>query len=432
MPSTSPHSVDHEKPASEHPSATPRPARQTVSRRWAGVGTALAVAAMVAACNGKDASSAAAPPPPPSVGYITIAPKAQGLHTDLTGRTKASQSAEVRPQVSGILQQRLFTEGAIVKAGQPLYQIDSRSLQAAVSSAEAALAKARASAQTSRANAARNAELVKIDAISRQANDESQAQAAQGAADVAVAQAALDNARINLQYSRITAPISGQIDLSTVLPGALVTANQTQPLTTISQLNPILVDITQSSAELLELRRQWQAGVFGKVEGNAAKVRLILEDGSKYPHVGTLQFTGASVSQTTGAITLRATVPNPDRVLMPGMYVRAQLATGEASDAIVVPQPAVRRDPAGNPSVQVITAENKIEKRPIKLGQALGAQWLVAEGLASGDRVMVDGFQKARVGQSVTPLEMRVEGNRVVVAQADASGGKAPAKRPAP
>ncbi len=421
MPSTATIPVEFENnPVAAHP----RAAGRSVPLRWAALGFALAGVAVLAACSGKDASSANAPPPPPSVGYITIQPKAQGLYTDLTGRTKASQSAEVRPQVSGILQQRLFNEGANVKAGQPLYQIDSRSLQAAVSSAEAALAKARASAQTSKANAARNAELVKIDAISRQANDESQALAAQGAADVAVAQAALENVRINLQYSRITAPISGQIDLSTVLPGALVTANQAAPLTTISQLDPILVDITQSSAELLELRRQWQAGVFGKVEGNAAKVRLVLEDGSRYPHIGTLQFTGASVSQTTGAITLRATVPNPDRVLMPGMYVRAQLATGEASDAIVIPQPALRRDPAGNPSVQVLTAENKIEKRPIKLGQALGAQWMVTDGLARGDRVMVDGFQKARVGQNVTPVEMRVEGNRVVTAQAQGQGGQ--------
>ncbi|MCW5672797.1 MAG: efflux RND transporter periplasmic adaptor subunit, partial [Hydrogenophaga sp.] len=381
------------------------------ARRWAWALAGAAVLAL-AACGEKKAPAAA--PPAPTVGYLTVVLQAQGLSTELAGRTRASQSAEVRPQVSGILQKRLFTEGSMVKAGQPLYQIDSRTLEATVKSAEAALAKSRASAQTARTNAERNAELVKIDAISRQVFDESQAQVAQSAADVAVAQAALENARINLQYSRIVAPISGQIDLSAVLPGSLVTANQAQALTTISQLDPIYVDITQSSSELLELRRQWQAGTFGKVDAGGAPVRLALEDGSRYPHPGKLQFTGATVSQTTGAITLRAVFPNPERLLMPGMYVRARLSTGEASDAIVLPQQAVQRDPAGKPSVQLINADNKIEKRPIRLGQALGAQWLVLEGLKAGDRVMVDGFQKARVGQTVTPLAMRLEGNRVV------------------
>ncbi len=383
---------------------------------------------LVSACGDKKAPAAA--PAAPPVGVLTVVAQSQGLHTELAGRTRASQSAEVRPQVSGILQKRLFTEGDTVKAGQPLYQIDARTLEAAAKSAEAALAKSRASAQTARTNAERNAELVKIDAISRQVFDESQAQVAQSAADVAVAQAALDNARINLQYSRIVAPIGGQIDLSAVLPGSLVTANQTQALTTISQLDPIHVDITQSSAELLELRRQWQAGAFGKVDASGAPVRLALEDGSAYPHAGKLQFTGATVGQSTGAITLRAVFPNPDRLLMPGMYVRAQLATGVSSDAIVLPQQAVQRDPAGKPSVQLINADNKIEKRPIRLGQALGSQWLVLDGVKPGDRVMVDGFQKARVGQAVTPVAMRVEGNRVVDAQAPAPAGQARASAP--
>lgn len=391
------------------------------ARRWTLALVGVAVLAL-AACGDKKAPAAA--PAAPTVGYLTVVVQTQGLTTELAGRTRASQSAEVRPQVSGILQKRLFIEGSVVKAGQPLYQIDARTLEATVKSAEAALAKSRASAQTARTNAERNAELVKIDAISRQVFDESQAQVAQSAADVAVAQAALENARINLQYSRIVAPIGGQIDLSAVLPGSLVTANQAQALTTISQLDPIHVDITQSSSELLELRRQWQAGTFGKVEAGGAPVRLALEDGSRYPHAGKLQFTGATVSQTTGAITLRAVFPNPDRLLMPGMYVRARLSTGEASDAIVLPQQAVQRDPAGKPSVQLLNADNKIEKRPIRLGQALGAQWLVLEGLKAGDRVMVEGFQKARVGQTVTPLAMRMEGNRVVEDKPSASTGQ--------
>jgi len=405
----------------------PRPVRQTGTRRWPWLVVAIAAFGL-AACGDKKPPAAA--PAAPPVGFLTVTLQTQGLHTELAGRTRASQSAEVRPQVSGILQKRLFTEGATVKAGQPLYQIDSRTLEAAAKSAEAALARAQASAQTARTNAARNAELVKIDAISRQVFDESQAQVAQSAADVAVAQAALDNARINLQFSRIVAPISGQIDLSAVLPGALVTANQTQALTTISQLDPILVDITQSSSELLELRRQWQAGAFGKVEGSGAAVRLALEDGSAYPHAGKLQFTGATVGQSTGAITLRAVFPNPEGLLMPGMYVRARLATGVSGEAIVLPQQALQRDPAGNPSVQLINADNKIEKRAIRLGQALGAQWLVLEGLKAGDRVMVDGFQKARVGQTVTPVAMRMNGNRVVEAQSSAPAGAASAPRP--
>jgi len=400
---------------------TSRHARQRAAR-WSGVLVGIAALAL-AACDGENAARPAAAPPP--VGVVTVVPQAQALHTELPGRTRASQSAEVRPQVSGILQKRLFTEGATVKAGQPLYQIDARMLEAAVKSAEAALAKAKASAQTARTSAERNAELVKIDAVSRQVFDESQAQVAQAAADVAVAQAALDSARINLQYSRIVAPISGQIDLSAVLPGSLVTANQTQALTTISQLDPIHVDITQSSAELIQLRRQWQAGVFGKVDAGSAPVRLVLEDGSAYPHTGKLQFTGATVGQATGAITLRAEFPNPERLLMPGMYVRARLATGESSEAIVLPQQALQRDPAGKPSVQLVNADNKIEKRPVRLGQALGAHWLVLEGLKAGDRVMVDGFQKARVGQTVTPVAMRLDGNRVVEAQPTAPAGQA-------
>ncbi|MBU0828548.1 MAG: efflux RND transporter periplasmic adaptor subunit [Gammaproteobacteria bacterium] len=410
-------------------SLSSRSDRPAGARRGAWVLVATA-ALLLSACGDKKAPSAA--PAAPPVGVLTLVAQSQGLHTELTGRTKASQSAEVRPQVSGILQKRLFTEGSTVKAGQPLYQIDARTLEAAAKSAEAALTKARASAQTARTNAERNAELVKIDAISRQVFDESQAQVAQSAADVAVAQAALDNARINLQFSRIVAPIGGQTDLSVVLPGSLVTANQAQALTTISQLDPIHVDITQSSAELLALRRQWQAGVFGKVDASGAPVRLMLEDGSAYPHVGKLQFTGATVGQNTGAITLRAVFPNPDQLLMPGMYVRAQLATGVSSDAIVVPQQAVQRDPAGKPSVQLVNADNKIEKRPIQLGQALGAQWLVLGGLKAGDRVMVDGFQKARVGQAVTPVAMRVEGSRVVEAQASAPAGQAASAPPKP
>lgn len=381
------------------------------SRTWQqamrGTLCAGALSILLAACggNGNDAPKAA--PELQTVGYVTIATQSQELQTELAGRTRAAQSAEIRPQVSGIVQQRLFTEGSIVKAGEPLYEIDARSFQAAVKSAEAALARAKTVAETARTNAARNAELVKIDAISRQVYDESQALAAQTAAEVAVAQAALENANINLQYSRVVAPFTGQIGLSSVSPGALVSANQADALTTLMQLDPIHVDITQSSAEILNLKRQWQAGAFGKVDSNNARVQLILEDGSRYNHTGTLQFSGTSVNTTSGAVTLRASFPNPDRLLMPGMYVRARLATGVAPSAILVPQIALSRDASGDPFVQIINAEDTLEKRPVQVGQAIGSNWLVLQGLAAGDRVMADGFQKARIGQKVQPVAVQ-------------------------
>lgn len=361
---------------------------------------------ILAACSGGDATTR--PAQPPEVGIVTVVASPQEMRTELPGRTRASLSAEVRPQVGGIVLKRLFTEGSQVRAGQPLYELDARSYVAATNSAEAALAKARTVANTARANAERNAELAKIDAVSRQVAQESQALAAQALADVTVAEAALATARVNLQYARITAPISGLADLSTVSVGALVSANQIQPLTTITQLDPMYVDITQSSAELLELRRQWQAGTFARApSGDRARVRLVLEDGTEYAHEGTLQFTGATVNTGTGAITLRAAFPNPQSLLMPGMYVRATLTTGRNERAILVPQPAVMRDAAGKPSVQVIAAGEKVEKRPIELGQAIGNQWLVTAGLNPGDRVMVDGFQRARPGQVVRPVTFR-------------------------
>jgi membrane fusion protein (multidrug efflux system) len=239
-------------------------------------------------------------------------------------------TAEVRPQVSGIIQQRLFTEGALVKQGQQLYQIDAASLKAAEASAAAAVAKAEASQRTLAATARRNAELVKIDAISKQAFDESQAAAAQSASDVAVAKANLETARINLKYSRIEAPIGGRIALSAVTPGALVTANQATALTTIVQLDPMYVDFTQSSTDLMQLKRDLDSGRYQKVEGNKIPVRIQLDDGSDYPHQGKLAFAGVIVNDTTGTLTLRAEVPNPDGMLMPGMYVKALLPTALA------------------------------------------------------------------------------------------------------
>jgi membrane fusion protein (multidrug efflux system) len=384
------------------------------------VAGALLLASVLAACSGSHGAPASAKAQLPEVGFVTVATKPQEVRTELPGRTRAAQSAEVRPQVGGIVQKRLFTEGSWVKAGQVLYVIDAPTYEAAVRSAEAVLAKAQTVARSARVNAERHALLVKENAVSRQAHEDAQAQAAQSVADVAVAEATLANARTGLQYSRVTAPISGLADLSSVTVGSLVSANQAQALTTITQFDPMYVDITQSSTDLLELKRKLAAGEFGKVEGGGAQVRLVLEDGNEYPLPGRLQFTGATVRTDTGAITLRALVPNPDQLLMPGMYVRARLATGRNEQAILLPQQAVMRDAAGKPSVQVIAEGDRIEKRAIEVGQAVGNQWLVTQGLRAGERVMVDGFQKARPGQAVKPVEFRPRAGKESVAAAPA------------
>ncbi|MBS0392841.1 MAG: efflux RND transporter periplasmic adaptor subunit [Proteobacteria bacterium] len=404
-------------PAPPKPCAAPgRPARLVP---WI---TALGLALSLAACGDKGTKTAA-PQGPVQVGVIALQTQQQQLDTTLPGRTRAYLSAEVRPQVSGILQQRLFTEGAMVRQGQALYQLDDRTLRAAVDSAEAALAKAEASARTQEATARRNAELVKIDAISRQAFDESQAAAAQSRADVGVARANLETARINLRYSRIEAPIAGRTSLSSVTPGALVTANQTNALTTIVQMDPMYVDFTQSSTELVQLKRDWEAGRYQKLDGNQARVRIRLDDGSDYAHEGRLQFAGMIVNDTTGTVTLRAVVPNPDGLLMPGMYVQALLPTGLASDALLIPQQAVNRDLTGRANVLVVNADDRIEKRPVELARALGNRWLVDGGLAAGERLVVDGFQRIKPGDKVSPqvvdLNARKDGAKVPRAPED-------------
>ena len=370
--------------------------------RWRALALALALTGALVACSDK-----AAPAPdkaaPAKVGVITVQSESQTLTSALPGRTSAFMSAEIRPQISGIVQKRLFTEGATVKAGQALYQIDPAPYQVAEASAKAALAKAQAQARTAQVNAQRNAELVQIDAISRQAYEESQASAQQSASDVAVAQAALQAARINLGYTRITAPIAGRTSLSTVTPGALVTANQAGVLTTIAQIDPVYVDITQSSTDLLQLKRELAQGRFERVGEGAARITLQLEDGSTYPHAGRLQFTGVNVNPSTGAVTLRAVVPNPDGVLMPGMYVQTLLPTGVSSDALLLPQQAVTRDIAGKASALLVNAEHKVERRPIEVDRAIGNRWMVSAGVAPGDTVIVDGFQRIKVGDTVSP-----------------------------
>ncbi|MBP6119116.1 MAG: efflux RND transporter periplasmic adaptor subunit [Giesbergeria sp.] len=386
---------------------------------------------LVAGCSDKTPAAGKAPVSaarePTKVGVITLQAQAQTLTSALPGRTSAFMSADIRPQINGIVQKRLFTEGATVKAGQALYQIDAAPYQATEAAARAALAKAQAQARTAEVNSKRNAELVRIDAISRQAYDESLATAQQTASDVAMAQAALATARINLGYTRIVAPISGRTALSNVNAGGLVTANQTGVLTTISQLDPMYIDVTQSSSELLQLKRDLAAGRFEKLGEGAVRITILLEDGSKYAHSGRLQFAGVTVNPSTGAVTLRAVVPNPDGVLMPGMYVQTLLPTGVSSEALLVPQQAVTRDIAGKANVLVVGPDNKVARRAIEIDRAVGSRWLVSSGLAAGDTVVVDGFQRIKPGDTVAPQPVQLPGGgtRAPAAPAMAPGAAA-------
>ena len=351
----------------------------------------------------KQQSSMGGPPPAgtPEVGVMTITTAPVTLTMELPGRTAPHMLAEVRPQVGGIIQKRLFTEGSDVKAGQVLYQIDPATYQAAHSSAKAALARAEANLTTVRLKADRFRELAAVKAVSQQEYDDVSALLKQVEADVAVSQAAVETARINLDYTSVKASISGRIGRSTMTDGALVTANQAAPMATIQQLDPVYVDVTQSSAELLRLKRNLASGVIKGKNESQAKVKLLLEDGSTYPQEGTLKLSEVAVEQETGSITLRALFPNPDQLLLSGMFVRAILEEGTNDDAILVPQRGVTRSPNGSAMVMVVGAEEKVEPRVIKVSQTVGDNWLVSDGLKAGDRVILEGLQKARPGTAV-------------------------------
>ncbi len=360
----------------------------------------LAAGLMMTGCGKK---TTAAPPPsgPPEVGVTVVQPRSVALTTELPGRTSPHLIAEVRPQVNGIILKRLFTEGSDVKAGQVLYQIDPASYQAAFASAKAAEARAEATLNTVRLKAERYRDLVKIKAVSQQDNDDAQAALKQAEADVASAKAAVETARINLAYTRVTAPISGRIGRSTVTDGALVTANQPAALATIQQLSSMYIDVTQSSAELLQLKQSLATGLLKHDGANQARVKLLLEDGSPYPLPGTLKFSEVTVDQSTGSITLRAVFPNPKQTLLPGMFVRAVVEEGVNPQAILVPQRGVTRNQKGEAMVMVVGAEEKVEPRIIKVARTVGDSWLVSDGLKAGDRVILDGIQKARPGTTV-------------------------------
>ena len=337
----------------------------------------------------------------PEVAVVVIQYEKVPIITELPGRTSAFLVAEVRPQVSGIIKKRLFTEGSDVKAGETLYQIDPAPYQAAFDNANASLARAEANLPPARSKAGRYKELVAIKAVSQQEFEDVTAAAAQAEADVKYWKAAVEAARINLGYTRVSAPIAGRIGKSGVTVGALATANQAMAFTTIQKLDPVYVDAMQSSANLLKLKNALSSGQIKTDGPNQAKVRLILEDGTTYPQEGTLKFSDVTVDPSTGSFILRMVFPNPKNILLPGMYVRALVQEGVAEQAILVPQQGISRDPKGNPYALVVDAKEKVELRMVTTDRALGDKWLVTSGLAPGDRVIIEGLQRVRPGVPV-------------------------------
>jgi membrane fusion protein (multidrug efflux system) len=348
----------------------------------------------------------------PEVGVVTIAYRDAVLTTELPGRTSPYQQADVRPQVNGILKSRLFEEGGTVRAGQALYQIDPAPYQAAFDSAKAALTNAQANLATTRAKAERYASLLKQSAIAPQDYDDAEAAYKQAAANVLQQAANLESAKINLGYTRIIAPVTGRIGRSLVTVGALVTAEQTSPLATIQTLDPIYIDINQSTSELLALRNETAAGEVGGGTRATARVTLTLEDGSTYPIEGTLQFSEASVDANTGAVVLRAVFPNPHGILLPGMYVRAKIIEGIDRRAILAPQQGVSRNEKGEPTALIVDARGVARLRVLQASRAVGSSWLVTAGLSPGDRLIVDGLQNVQPDKPVHAVPVKMPASR--------------------
>jgi len=341
------------------------------------------------------------PPPTPEVAVITIQSGQVTLNTDLPGRTAAYMVAEVRPQVGGIIQKRFFAEGADVQAGQALFQIDPALYQAALENAKASLARSEAQLATIQLKEKRLKELLVDKAVSQQDYDDAAASLKQTQADIQYGKATLDTARINLKYTTIAAPISGRIGRSTITEGALVTAQQPAVLATIQQLDPIYVDVAQSTSEVMRLRNLLAKGQIDQEATSQRKVRLIMDDGMEYPWTGTLQFRDVSVDPTTGSVILRMVFPNPKGLLLPGMFVRAVVQEGINKQAILVPQQAVTRDPKGLPFTLVVDPSGKAQKRTLTLDRTIGNAWLVSSGLAPGEKVIIEGMQKVTVGAPV-------------------------------
>ena len=355
----------------------------------------------LAACEQGEAS-APQTPRPPTVGFVTIAPETLPMTTELPGRVAATRVAEVRPRVSGIVTEQIFQQGATVNQGDVLYRIDSAPFQAQVDSAEATLRRAQAAQLDARQIAERQDQLRKSNVTTRQEYDSAVARLAQADADVAVAAAGLVSAKLNLQYSNVIAPISGRIGRALITEGALVSANGSENLATIQQLDPIYADFTQPAADLIRLRKALADGSL-TTSANEARVGLRLEDGTEYRHPGRLLFSEAAVDATTGQVTLRGEFPNPDGELLPGMYVRVEVEQGVRNASLAVPQQAVQRNAAGQASLLVVTNENKIEQRSVVVGRSAGQRWIIEQGVHAGERVVVDGFQRARAGTTVAP-----------------------------
>lgn len=343
--------------------------------------------------------------PPTEVTYVTAKTSDQTLETTLTGRTSAYYEAEVRPQVNGVLVKKLFKDGSEVKAGQQLYQIDDAPYVAALKSAEASLAQAQANLVKARADAKRSAELVKINAVSKQSDDAAQAALKAAVANQKAAEAAVTTAKVNLQYTKVLSPISGRISRSEFTEGALMSAYQTAPLTRVQQLDPIYVDVSQKADDLMRIQREIASGVLKSGDKETARVKLIFDDGTVYAHEGELTFTDVTVNESTGMVNLRAVFPNPDKALLPGLYVRAAIVEGVRPDSILIPMQSVIRDAKGDATVYVIDGENKVAVRKIVANRTVGTNWLVESGLKAGDRVLFEGFQRIRAGATVSPKE---------------------------
>ena len=384
------------------------------AKLWAPALTACALATSLAlvGCSKdpKDAQQAGAAQqmPPTEVGVLVAQPQSVEQSVELSGRTTAFEISEVRPQTSGVVLKRLFTEGSYVREGQALYEIDSRTNRASLDSSRAALTRQQAQLNVLRVKEGRYRQLVGSNAISKQEYDDIVAQVKLAEADVAATQAEVRNAEINLGYSTVRAPISGQTNRSTVTAGALVTANQAEPLVTIQRLDPIYVDINQSSAELLRLRQQLSQGSLNS--SNNTKVKLKLEDGSYYPVEGRLAFSDASVNPETGTVTLRAVFPNSNHLLLPGMFATAQIVQGVIPNAILIPQAAISRTPTGQAMAMIVNAKGIVEPRPVTTVGTQGSNWIVTEGLQTGDKVIVDGVAKVKADQQVVAKPYQPQG----------------------
>lgn len=359
----------------------------------------------------------------PEVGYVVVQPGAVPVIANLSGRTSAYQTAEVRPQVSGIIRRRLFTEGSYVRAGQTLYEIDPSLYRAAGDEARANLASAQANAEAARIKAERFKPLAEMQAVSAQEYTDALAQSRQAQAAIAQSRAQLATAQINLRFTRVPAPISGRIGRSLFTQGALVTINQAEPLSVIQKLDPIFVDIRQSSAELLALRKSLAQG---DAAPTTASVKLKLEDGSDYAYAGTVEFTEVTVDPGTGTVTLRARFPNPENLLLPGMFVRTVFAQAISNTAFLVPQRGLARDPRGNATVLLVGPGNKVVQRAVTAERTLGADWVVTGGLKAGDKIIVEGTVKAKVGAEVKPVPAGTP-ERLTGPQDRTGGGKPPA-----